>query len=77
MDFFYGELASFWPLISPVEESAAEAELVRALIEPRHPQARTLLELGSGGGHLAHHLCARFDCHLTDLSAPSWPCRPA
>lgn len=70
MDLFYGELASYWPLISPVEEYAAEADLVRGILEPRHPRARTLLELGSGGGHLAFHLAGRYACHLTDLSAP-------
>ena len=32
------------------------------------PEARTLLELGSGGGNNASHLKARFECTLTDLS---------
>ena len=31
-------------------------------------EARTLLELGSGGGNNASHLKARFECTLTDLS---------
>ena len=30
--------------------------------------ARTLLELGSGGGNNASHLKTRFDCTLTDIS---------
>jgi SAM-dependent methyltransferase len=68
MDVFYRELAAYWSLISPVEEYAAEARELLRLLRERRAGARTLLELGSGGGHLAHHLAPEFECHLTDLS---------
>jgi SAM-dependent methyltransferase len=66
---FYGALAEWWPVISPVEEYAEEATAIRDVILQSRPQARTLLELGSGGGHVAHHLRSHFDCCLTDISA--------
>ncbi len=68
MNLFYGELAPWWPLLSPIEEYADEAAAFIATIEGRRPHARTLLELGCGGGHIAWYLKARFDCTLTDLS---------
>jgi SAM-dependent methyltransferase len=65
----YSELARFWNLISPLEDYAEEAaELVRVIREAR-PQARTLLELGSGGGHNAFYLRQTFAVTLTDISA--------
>lgn len=69
MTQFYGALAEWWPVISPVEEYAEEATAIRDVILQSRPQARTLLELGSGGGHVAHHLRSHFDCCLTDVSA--------
>lgn len=76
MNTFYGELAPWWPLISPVEEYEEEAAILRELLAERLPAARTMLELGSGGGHLAHHLhghplgpdAGPLQCTLTDLS---------
>lgn len=68
MSLFYGELAEHWALISPVEEYASEADELLRLFAERRPSARTLLELGSGGGHLAHHLARKLACHLTDVS---------
>lgn len=76
MNTFYGELAPWWPLISPVEDYEEEAAVLLDLLAARRPEARTLLELGSGGGHLAHHLQGRtlapaggpLQCTLTDLS---------
>lgn len=56
MHVFYSELAPFWPLLSPVEEYADEAAWIARVIGSRAPSARTLLELGSGGGHNAFHL---------------------
>ena len=53
----YGELAPWWPLMSPPEHYAQEAELYLALLaEAAGAPPETLLELGSGGGHLACHL---------------------
>jgi trans-aconitate methyltransferase len=69
MTQFYGTLAEWWPVLSPVEEYAEEAAELRQLILEHRPHARTLLELGSGGGHVAHYLKQRFDCCLTDVSA--------
>jgi SAM-dependent methyltransferase len=61
---FYGELAEWWPLLSPAEEYAEEAGYATSLLSP----AREVLELGSGGGHNAAHLKAHFDLTLVDLS---------
>ena len=61
---FYGELAAWRPLISPPEEYAEAASLLRsAAID-----VRDVLELGSGGGHCAAHLKSRFTLTLSDLS---------
>jgi SAM-dependent methyltransferase len=68
MHVFYSELAPFWPLVSPVEEYADEAAWIAHAIAGRAPSARTLLELGSGGGHNAFHLKSRYALTLTDLS---------
>ena len=68
MKIFYETLAPWWPLISPVEDYADEARHYRRHIEARAPAARTLLELGSGGGHNAFYLKQRFTLTLSDLS---------
>jgi tRNA-Thr(GGU) m(6)t(6)A37 methyltransferase TsaA len=70
MNLFYGQLAALWPLVSPVEQAADEAAEITRMLRLHAPHARTLLELGSGGGHVAHHLQREFECHLTDLSEP-------
>ena len=70
MSAFYNELARWWSLLSPVEDYAEEAaEIERVLLEAA-PDARTVLELGSGGGHNAYHLGRRFQLTLSDLSEP-------
>jgi SAM-dependent methyltransferase len=68
MNQFYGELAAWWPLLSPIEDYEDEARAIVAPFRARRPDARTLLMLGSGGGHLAHSLVGTYDCTLTDLS---------
>jgi SAM-dependent methyltransferase len=70
MTLFYGELAALWPLISPIEESEGEAAMILGILKKHASQARTLLELGCGGGHVAYYLKHSFTCHLTDLSEP-------
>jgi SAM-dependent methyltransferase len=66
---FYAELATWWPLFSAPEDYAEEAAFYeRRLLEACEPPARTLLELGSGGGNNASHLKARFEMTLVDLS---------
>jgi len=65
---FYGELATWWPLISPVEEYAEEAAYAATLLNSASMPVREVLELGSGGGHNARYLKARFALTLVDLS---------
>lgn len=66
---FYGELAPWWPLISPVEEYAEEAlEFARILARASRP-VQSALELGSGGGHVAFHLKRQLAMTLSDVSA--------
>ena len=64
----YGELAGWYRLIDPPSDHADEARVYADLLARAAPGARTLLELGCGGGHNASHLKRRFECTLTDLS---------
>jgi SAM-dependent methyltransferase len=70
----YGELASWFHLVTAPADYADEAEdVVRLLTDhgvklgPANPDA-TLLELGSGGGNTASHLKARARLTLTDIA---------
>jgi SAM-dependent methyltransferase len=66
----YRDLAQWWPLISPPEEYAEESAFAtRVLLQAPGP-VHEVLELGSGGGHVASHLRAHFTMTLVDLSAP-------
>jgi SAM-dependent methyltransferase len=65
---FYGELAPWWPLISPPEEYEEEAAYAATLLQSAAVPVRDVLELGSGGGHNAVHLKAHFTMTLVDLS---------
>ena len=66
----YGPLASWFDLLTPPADYAAEADELMRLLE-RHVDGpiETLLELGSGGGHLASHLPRRLQLTLTDQAA--------
>ncbi len=66
----YGELADWWPLISPLEDYKAEAEFfLDVLSETGLPHTPSLLELGCGGGNNAFYLKNTFgQVMLTDLS---------
>ncbi|GAA1380091.1 class I SAM-dependent methyltransferase [Catellatospora chokoriensis] len=66
---FYGELARWWPLISPVADYAEEAAFAAQLLRSASIPVREVLELGSGGGHNAVHLREHFTMTLSDLSA--------
>jgi hypothetical protein len=67
----YADLAEYWPLLSPPEEYREEAALYeRVLRQHAASEIRTMLELGSGGGHNASHLKQAF-CR------PWWTCRLA
>ncbi|MCC5827939.1 MAG: class I SAM-dependent methyltransferase [Phycisphaeraceae bacterium] len=72
MHRFYDELADLWPLLSPVEDYAAEAgSILNLLYELRYlgNGARPrLLELGAGGGHTLAHLTEFVDATAVDIS---------
>jgi SAM-dependent methyltransferase len=68
----YSELAAWWPILSPLGDYAIAANRYWNLIQSRTARPiRTILELGAGGGHLAHHLAraSRASMTLTDISA--------
>ncbi len=67
---FYGDLAVWWPLISPPEDYIEEAAFAARLLSSASIPVREVLELGSGGGHNAVHMKTSFDLTLVDL-APS------
>lgn len=65
----YHDLAEWYPLLTPVGDYVEEAAFYRRQFEnycQRPP--RTLLDLGSGGGHNAAHLKATLACTLVDIS---------
>jgi SAM-dependent methyltransferase len=62
----YTELAGWWQLISPTEDYADEAAFFAKLF--RNANARTVLELGCGGGNVAWFLKRDFALTLTDIS---------
>jgi SAM-dependent methyltransferase len=64
----YRELAGWWPLISPLEEYAADAASVTRVFSAASLPVRTVLDLGSGGGHVAWYLKSEFRVTLVDLS---------
>ena len=65
----YGELASWFHLLSAPADYAEEAEFARNLLVEASPTPpRTLLELGSGGGNNASHLKTHFQMTLLDLA---------
>lgn len=65
----YRELAGWYPLLTPVGDYAEEAAFYRRLFEEHcGSRPRTLLDLGSGGGHNAAHLKATLACTLVDLA---------
>lgn len=65
----YRDLASWWPLISPLQEYASDAASVSRAFGAASVPVRTVLDLGSGGGHVAWHLKGQLDLTLVDLSA--------
>lgn len=66
----YGELASWFHLLTAPKDYAEEAEFYRkTLFEHCATAPKTLLELGSGGGNNASHMKRHFQMTLVDLSA--------
>ncbi|HET9906381.1 MAG TPA: class I SAM-dependent methyltransferase [Anaerolineales bacterium] len=70
MNKLYNELASWWPLLSPVADYAEEAAFfMQVLRKAGFRPNSSLLELGCGGGNNAFHLKPHFSqLTLTDLS---------
>ena len=69
MHKMYDELASWWPLLSPPSEYEEEAAFYARMLDGACERPiRTMLELGSGGGHNASHMKRRYDMVLVDLS---------
>jgi SAM-dependent methyltransferase len=65
----YRQLAGWFPVLTPPEEYAEEAGFYTHLLQSACTNPpRTLLELGSGGGHNASHMKAHFQMTLVDLS---------
>jgi len=65
----YRDLAHWYPLLTPVGDYAEEVAFYRRLFETHcRRRPRTLLDLGSGGGHNAAHLKATLTCTLVDLA---------
>jgi hypothetical protein len=65
----YGDLASWWPILSDPADYADEAAFARRLFEENCARPpKTLLELGSGGGNNASHLKSHFKMTLIDVS---------
>lgn len=64
----YAELAEWFHLLTAPEEYEGEAHQFRELILRAKPDARSVLELGSGGGNNAWHLKKHFEMTLTDIS---------
>jgi len=65
----YRDLADWYPLLTPVGDYAEEAAFYRRLFETHCQRPPlTLLDLGSGGGHVAAHLKATLVCTLVDLA---------
>lgn len=66
---FYGDLAVWWPLVSPPEEYAEEAAYAATILGSASIPVREVLELGSGGGSIAFHPKTRYLMTLVDLSS--------
>jgi SAM-dependent methyltransferase len=66
----YTELAQWWPLISPRAEYAEDAARLAEAFSSAARPVREVLDLGSGGGHVAAHLKARLAMTLVDISEP-------
>jgi SAM-dependent methyltransferase len=64
----YSDLAAWWPLLSPPSHYVEEAADLLPTLLAATDSPRTLLELGSGGGSLAHHFKHHFQLTLSDRS---------
>lgn len=67
---FYGDLAPWWPLLSPPEEYTEEAAFIGTLLGSVDGRVPYVLELGSGGGHNAVYLKRGRNLTLVDIAEP-------
>jgi SAM-dependent methyltransferase len=65
----YAGLAGWWPVISPPAEYADDGAVVNAIFASAARPVRTVLDLGSGGGHVALHVKQGRSMTLVDMSA--------
>ncbi|HEY7470119.1 MAG TPA: class I SAM-dependent methyltransferase [Acidimicrobiia bacterium] len=68
MPRMYDDLAVWFPLITPVEDYREESAFIAGLFGRAQIPVLEVLELGSGGGHVASHLSDRFAMTLVDIS---------
>jgi SAM-dependent methyltransferase len=69
LPILYSALASWWPLFSPPEDYAEEAEVIlTALRDTLGHVPREMLELGCGGGNIASHLAPYGRMTLVDVA---------
>lgn len=65
----HGDLAAWWPVLSPPDDYAEEAEFSRrTIVSARAFPPETTLELGSGGGNNASHPRSHLRVTLVDRS---------
>ena len=64
----YSDLAHWWPLLSPREDFAEQAELLFGLLQTAAGHVDQLLELGSGSGNIASWLPESTKATLVDKS---------
>lgn len=65
----YRDLAGWWPLISPAAEYEDDAAVIGEVFATAPAPVHTVLDLGSGGGHVALYLKEGRAMTLVDLSA--------
>ena len=68
LPLLYTDLAEWFHLLARPEGYSEEAAFYARTVREAVPGARTILELGSGGGNTASHLKRDFEMVLTDLS---------
>lgn len=64
----YTSIAGWFHLLTRPEDYAEEAGIFTRAIREALPEAKTVLELGSGGGNNAWHMQKAFQLTLSDLS---------
>lgn len=65
----YNDLSHLWPLVSPPEDYADEAQCWLDALQARlGPGRHHILELGVGGGHNLSHLTGHYQATAVDIS---------